>query len=368
MRLPKWDELASVQEQLDVLEHPLDQSLFVAGPPGSGKTVLAVQRAQMLAEAPGSPTVVLLTYNRMLRRLMFLLADATIDISTMQSFIWRDYSDRTGARPPCSQHDPYAYDWPVILAILRGHAQTRPTRSHLIVDEGQDLPKGFFHYASRHIAPTLTVFADENQALTEECTTLEQIAEAADLSNPYILTQNHRNTPEVARLAEHFHAGRIPVASVVRPPSGDLPRLVRSESLGFTARRVANSFTTVGESIGVIVSRNQYGGDIRRELQSMLPGVRVKRYESTLQNDDAIDVLQSGITILNKESVKGQEFDTVFILELEDSIPCTNDVQRRAMYMMCTRARDSLFLVHGPQLLSPVATAALPGPQILERA
>ena len=39
MRLPTWDELSSVKEQLDVLDFPLDRSLFVVGPPGSGKTV-----------------------------------------------------------------------------------------------------------------------------------------------------------------------------------------------------------------------------------------------------------------------------------------------------------------------------------------
>ena len=44
VRLPTWEELTSVPEQLDVLEYPLDKSLFVVGPPGSGKTVLAMHR------------------------------------------------------------------------------------------------------------------------------------------------------------------------------------------------------------------------------------------------------------------------------------------------------------------------------------
>lgn len=73
------------------------------------------------------------------------------------------------------------------------------------------------------------------------------------------------------------------------------------------------------------------------------------------------------MTILNKESVKGQEFDAVFILELEAFIPCTNDRERGAMYMMCTRARDQLFLVHG-RPLSARAAEALPDASILERA
>jgi len=37
------------------------------------------------------------------------------------------------------------------------------------------------------------------------------------------------------------------------------------------------------------------------------------------------------------------------------------------MYMLCARARDNLFLVHGPSELSAVALEALPGPDVLER-
>ena len=57
----------------------------------------------------------------------------------------------------------------------------------------------------------------------------------------------------------------------------------------------------------------------------------------------------------------------MFILELESFIPFANDVEQRAMYMMCTRARDNLFLVYGPRRLSPQAAQSLPGPDILER-
>lgn len=73
------------------------------------------------------------------------------------------------------------------------------------------------------------------------------------------------------------------------------------------------------------------------------------------------------MTILNKESVKGQEFDAVFIVELEGFIPCGNNAERRAMYMMCTRARDHLFLAFGPGELTTEAEADLPGTAVLER-
>ena len=37
------------------------------------------------------------------------------------------------------------------------------------------------------------------------------------------------------------------------------------------------------------------------------------------------------------------------------------------MYMMCSRARDNLFLIHGNPPLSNDATATLPGLAVLER-
>ena len=179
MRLPTWEELESVEEQLDVLEHPLNESLFVAGPPGSGKTVLAVRRAQMIGEV--EPDVVVLTFNRMLRRLMGLLGEQGgpdgATFATMQSYVWRDYRKREGTRPPTSSHDQYAYVWPDMLHALE-QRRVKPNRPHLVVDEGQDLPDGFFRYAARHISRTMSVFADDDQALAEQRTTLEQIKNA----------------------------------------------------------------------------------------------------------------------------------------------------------------------------------------------
>ena len=362
MRLPTYDELASVEEQLQVLEHPLDQSLFVAGPPGSGKTVLALQRAQMVAELQESVPIV--TYNRMLRRLLSLMKDVdNVAPSTMHSFIWHDYFRRTGGRKP-PQDDEFINKWEDMLEQTR----SSPSAVHLVVDEGQDLPEGFFKYVRCRVSRTMAVFADDDQALGDQRTTLEQIKSAAKLGNPVILKENHRNAPEVAAVAEHFHRGRLPAAEVRRRSTGELPRLVHSPSIAVTADLVSNWCRTRGGSIGVIVDRNEETGDILYDLLvARLPRTRIDIYKNRSPNEDRINVLADGVTILNKKSVKGQEFDSVFILELERFIPFANNVERRAMYMMCTRARDNLFLVHGPGPLSRQAAQSLPGPDVLER-
>ncbi|MCY3839608.1 MAG: hypothetical protein OXH09_13325 [Gammaproteobacteria bacterium] len=364
--MPTYDELSSDEEQLDILEAPLDESLFVVGPPGSGKTSLAVWRGDALAELYGTATPVI-TYNRMLRRSLYLVADEhDIDIraSTMQSYVGKDYWHQTRTMVPKVPPHRYEYDWNQMVVRL---AKKEPHAEALVVDEGQDLPPGFFIYASRHIAKALTVFADEEQAISGKRSTLEQIKASAGLPHPMILSENHRNTPEIARVAEHFHQGQLPAATVVRSRSGDRPKLVRSGSAESTVGRIINEFRNRSGSIGIVVDQNSTGRSVYKGLVDQLPEHRVDIYTSDDANEDSIDVRVPGVTVLNKDSVKGQEFDTVFVLELERFVPCTNDAEFRAMYMMCTRARDRLFLVYGRERLSAVAEAWLPSGDVLER-
>lgn len=348
-----------------MLEYPLDRSLFVAGPPGSGKSVLALRRASLAAQAGDASSVMLVTYNRMLRRLLNLMDDrGDLDVSTMHSFVWQDYKRRAGCDPPNEPLRQYAHDWKSMLDRLGGHARAAPDKRHLVVDEAQDLPEGFFTYASRHVAEVMTVFADENQAIGDQGATLKEIKTAANLPDPLQLTRNHRNTPEIARFAEHFHRGQVPASTAIRPPSGNLPRFVRSEHPEAIAVLISNWFKNRGGSIGVIVDQQSFASNMHARLSGKLRDSRVDVYDSRRKNDESIDVLARGVTVLNKESVKGQEFDAVFILELDRFIPFDDESERRAMYMMCTRARDHLFLVHdGRADLS----SELPEPDVLER-
>ena len=180
MKLPTWEEL--IGEQLTVMEYRLDRALFVAGPPGSGKTTLAVKRAILAAGKDAS--VVLVTYNRMLRRLSSLLSEGAARSSTMHSFAFSDYWTRTGDTPASAGPSSYDYDWEKMLCTLAGGLEDKPRWNHAIVDEGQDLPQNFFRYLHEHAATVLTVFADEDQALGDRRTTLTEIAVGGNLPKP----------------------------------------------------------------------------------------------------------------------------------------------------------------------------------------
>ena len=254
-----------------------------------------------------------------------------------------------------------------MLCRLAGGLEEKPRWHHAIVDEGQDLPQNFFRYLHEHAATVLTVFADENQALADQRTTLTEIAVGGHLPNPILLHENHRNRPEIAALAEHFHSGRLPAATCRRPPIGQRPRLIKKVSIGDAAEFIATWFQNRGGTVGVVVNANDTGRNLCNALRGRLPETRVDFYDSQEANENSISLLDDGITIVNKNSAKGQEFESVFILELEAFIPCRNDAMKRAMYMMCARARDYLFLVPGRVGLSAEAEEALPGPNILER-
>lgn len=359
MRLPTYDEIAQVDEQLDVWETPSDQSLFVAGPPGSGKTILAIHRAQMLA-AQGI-LVEFVTFGRMLRRLGALLTENNVAASTMHAFVSRHYRRATGRQAPNIK--PYVFDWERIAKQLGQH-NARPGP---IVDEAQDLPSEFFRFVRRFVGETVTIFADENQALMEQRSTLLDIKRAAGLGDPILLTGNHRNTPEIARLVEHFHTGEVPVAQIHRPRSGERPRVRLYETVKQASARIANWCSTRGGSVGVVVVNNPTGRELEKGLRDRLKRQRVDRYTNEDKNEDEIDVTKPGITILNKESIKGQEFDTVFIMEIGQLLPCKDDAQRRVMYMLCARARDNLFLMHHGNRLPSAVLRSLPGADVLER-
>ena len=108
---------------------------------------------------------------------------------------------------------------------------------------------------------------------------LRDIKEAARFDDPVLLSANHRNTSEIARVAEYFHAGDAPVPEAHRPRSGELPRVFLYREDGATGR-IANTYRTRGGRVGVAVVNNETGEALFSRLRSQLPGQRVEIYTS----------------------------------------------------------------------------------------
>lgn len=109
MKLPLLDDL--IDEQLNVYEASLKENLFILGPPGSGKTTMAVHRIKRLLSIGSS--ALLLTKNRMLAALAGQLGDNSFTTLTMNSFITSEFYRRFGRNAP--EPKPFMYDWQEIM-------------------------------------------------------------------------------------------------------------------------------------------------------------------------------------------------------------------------------------------------------------
>lgn len=230
------------------------------------------------------------------------------------------------------------------------------------------MPAGFFRYAADYLSASLTVFADDDQAVTESHSTLEQIRDQGRLPKPHVLSTNHRNTAEIAAAAEHFHqGGRVPTLLVRRGRSGSVPRLVQLNNAAEIARFIGRWWRNRGGRAGVVGTRLPLLQEIQSELirQNVQPSPIV--YSLERKNEDRLDFFNPGITLMTEQAVKGQEFDDLFVIDLAGFGDWRIGRARRTLYMVCSRARERLIVVAGPNALTTAQLNDLPAQNVLIR-
>jgi superfamily I DNA/RNA helicase len=343
MRLPAYEELSKEQDRVNSL--PLKGSHLVIGPPGTGKTVMAIYRSKMLRDK--KIDVTLLMYNRLLsqytrRATKQLGIDGKTD--TFHSWFCRYYKRLYGRNPP--QIEPYVFDWQRILTKVNSNGSLfSPAKPFIVLDEAQDFPKEFFPVI-RAAASDITVFADENQRITEHNSTIQEIKTYAHLAAPIKLSRNYRNTMEIAELAEHFYTG-LPSGIPERPSkSGPKPVMLRHgflhETVEFIVRYERNNSDS---DIAVFVQT----AALQRKFINRLTGKTknpVQAYEGGLGADaPVVDFDRPGIKVICYASAKGLEFDVVFLPELQTvTLDPTRPEFAMAFYVLISRARRELFL------------------------
>ncbi len=371
MKLPLLSELD--KEQLDIYGFPADQSLVVIGPPGSGKTSMAIWRAMFAARQ--EQKVVLITKGRMLKAMAGQLGregaegdgKAAFTTTTMQKFVWSDCVDNAGRRPNGGEGD-YTLDWRMISGWYEAKVVS-PHVDHMIIDEGQNLPFGFLAWAHKYVAKTISIFADEHQTTVDDGTTMQELR-TLGIRDWKWLAYNHRNTPEIARVAAWFHRDRqLPESIVRRPAKGDVPKVVRVGSWDDLADKAANRLVNTASSIGVITYEQVDVEAIYKAMRKAVPKEkRVDWFHSKRPaGAEFFPIRDEGITVHSSESAIGLEFDTVYLQDLERSLKHPGPESDRRLYMLTARARDLLVLVNGEKELDAAQLERLPPKPIVDR-
>lgn len=366
MRLPSLVELTP--DQAVVLNMPFDGPGVVGGPPGSGKTVMTFYRAWMLNTI--GCNVVVMTYSNLLHQYSaYAAADLAGDVrmTTFHRWLRRFWTEQFGSRPPEGAEGEWSYDWDAMLHTLSTTRLRPGAIPHLVIDEGQELPRAFY-LMCRMMGANATVFAGDNPYVGERQSTLDEIRILLGSGIEALrLTGNHRSSREISALSAHYgDDGRTDPIAPTR--SGKSPILLRMPSLKvFVAELARYAGAHPRLSIGVLCRSMRLQQTIQYELARRGRESMVQVYVSDDRNRSTVDFSRPGIRIVNVASMGGLEFDSVFVPDLEEYAEDPTTLEARIRFHILTsRARDELYLAYRGQH-EPSIVANVPA-TVLERA
>ncbi|MFF3735852.1 AAA family ATPase [Streptomyces sp. NPDC002566] len=327
------------EEQQDLLRDlPFEGNHLVTGPPGSGKSVLAAQRADLLALT--GVRVQLLTRSNLLRQTLQVHGD--VEISTVHAWIQAWHRARTGEPAPQAAED--WFDWRALFALAAVEEPTAP--GAVVVDEGQDLPRSFYRLC-RLLGVPVTVFADECQRITDTQSTLDEISTAlgGDCARHQLIHQ-HRTTRPIAALAARFHTGAA--APSLPSRAGPVPRLWRySDQRALVSQLVAHAERHPQRTIGVVLRTTRQQLALHEQLERTAPRLRSQVYVGAAAEGRhrTLDLRRPGIRVISRASAKGLEFDSVFVPDAHtDGGDPGAAALKMTYYVLLTRAREEVHL------------------------
>jgi len=339
MRLPSFRELSMEQDRIYNL--PLTSNYLISGPPGTGKTVIALYRASMYKKQDETP--ILLSYSKLLSNYIGDAASALeIEglVQTYHRWVFITYRNYFGENPPQTQ--PYVYDWNAITPkLVMAMLADMP---YLLIDEGQDLPPEFYAAASL-MSKNLTVFADENQRITETQSTFEEIRRQAGIRSEHRLTKNYRNTKQIAKAAACFYSGMPTGKPDIPDREGPLPVTYNTRNLDDAINLICRFEKNNSHlQTGVFTKTVKFQQLLLEKLQDKTQNP-VEFYNSG--NGTMPSFQTPGIKLITYNSAKGLEFDAVFIPEIQyANLDMHNLENKMLFYVLLSRAREYLYLLY----------------------
>jgi DNA helicase IV len=375
-RLPGIQELTKDQDRVNRL--PKEGQFLIVGGPGTGKSVVALQRVLKYHE---EKNYIFLVFNKILRAASQQLAGGKISSSTWMSWFYKAVLHNLKSSDPEIKDVPeikkFIPDYNVIVKILNDlKLESDPIQ--IIIDEGQDMPPKFYETLQYMGIENFFVVADQNQQITDQNSKKEELITALGLDTKDVieLKENFRNTYDVARLARHFYtdpSSPPPYLPVATRQSIGVPLLLEYRDLNKAITRILREADRSPNTlIGVIVPTNDVLDvyiNALREIEISLdnPKPIISSYKSG--NNIDIDFTEGGIVVINDKSVKGVEFDSVFIADIDKFIIYGRDIEsmKKRFYVMVSRAINNVIILRNSNNSCEVCSLLPTDEKILKR-
>ena len=333
------------EEQMRLLDFlGMRKKAAIEGSAGTGKTLLALAKAQHLARA-GYRTL-LLCFNRGLKE--WLQQNATSefgDLLTVESYhgLVHKLCDKVGEEflSDASAGDPdfWLYETPELLVSVCEKLADTDKYDALVVDEGQDFQELWWHSLDsvfrlssqqRHFFvfydPRQNLFADGETCLPNE------------LGEPFPLQMNCRNTRKIGEHCAHLIDDDIqfPASS----PEGNNPKIRKVKTLGEALRHC-------DESIRLLCNENA-GGLKQSQVAIIAPRKTEPHWPQRfrkIQTTKSIEKWRAneGILMHSMHTFKGLEADAVVMLT--EPVAKGNSRLLTENYVARTRAKHILHVI-----------------------
>ena len=341
--LPRLVDLTD--DQLTILNAAYDKNMIVSGPPGTGKSVLAIYRAADLSKH--KKRTLLLIYNKPLKLYISSAVDMlhiNTEVSTYHAWLFSVYRNIIHEDAPQVDMN---WDYGKVIEDLK---QVGFLYDNIIIDEAQDFPIEMIQ-ALTYVGRTINCFMDVNQRIvSNRYTRYQDIANVLGIKRMYTLSENFRNTEEVFEFAKLYNQSNNEITTT---RNGEKPLFVKAateaDAYQIIERLVLNNSTS---TIGIFTNYGEQETVYDRLKQSVGAKVSVCAYDSKSTNRDLwrIDFDKSGVFILSTGTMKGLEFDIVIVPGV-DKLRGKRDPSLNAntFYVAATRASEELYCLYSEE-------------------
>lgn len=364
---------------------------IVYGVAGSGKTVLLITRAKLLAEDP-EKRILVLCYNRLLAQ---HLATALSNYRGVEVTTFHRWGVRSGIEFRKGEEDGAFGDR--LFARMQSSADLHGQFDAVLIDEAQDWPCSWFQCAKLALKEPetgdLLIVGDGSQSLyrKRDFTWADAgiYASGRVLNRKFDLDRNYRNTAEILGVATVFSARPaggnqqmpvLPLGPDTAVRSGAEPLLIQLDDAASEVHYAAALIETWLRGGVEIGGRHQRikPSDIavlypRRRPDSSVTALsdRLNSFSRAvvLSGDRPTGALQDeAVKILSMHSARGLQFRIVLLLWTDllgaRSETGNDEIERGLLYVATTRAEEVLVILHsgGSQYINELYTALRSAP------
>jgi AAA domain/UvrD-like helicase C-terminal domain/Nuclease-related domain len=358
----RGDLLAASREQALIVSRTRTlRRLEVVGPAGSGKSMLAAEKARRLARE-GYRTLLVCFNQRLATSLIHELEDAPapagLDVTTFHRLCER-LGTEAGVLP--ARPDPIPQGWwdQTLPGALEAAIAARPDQRYhaVVVDEGQDFEARWFELLQRLLVDpgdVFWVFHDPGQALIRA-----DVVAGLGLER-HEFFENHRNPESIAALAGRFYHGGEEISALRE--TGRRHTVITAEPVDETLEALRKTLHRLVEDervppwrIAVLsgVTATASGVWRRRRFGNAVLCNGALRDDGSSKGLPPEDVPEEPDEILFEtiSRFKGMEREVVVLVEL----PTEGERLDELLYVGLTRATTELVVIAPPNLARRLA-------------